>query len=453
MDAHVWPQWDVWVLPPFMLTALLATLDWWFAAGLVMGVGVMFKGQILVAAPVLALWPLFAGRWGSLVRLIVGCVLAAGLVLSPWLVLGDTPPVWTAGPTRWIGAVAVAAIIGCALSLYRPALRRQIGVFFLEMRAMWRGISTEQWQASAMSISELTIFSLSLLLGTIFATLLVLRRWPADGELPRLAGPLLLLAILIVPWLLPRRGLGVWLATILAASLWMSAYLYHGDWSWKTVGFEYGARKHTMMSVGPVGNLPYILQTRFGWDVYDTAMIVHPPDIADALHLPRRGTGNTYTGWIHDWGLDGTEVELDVRTFLIVVFAILMAACAIGAAVQGRRNHPRILVAFAAIWTLMPNVLCQMGVRYEMWAAAASCLVIAVSPGLTILHIVVALIAAGGISTMLLGFDTGRSQRIHDFVTRFQPDNGWIMLTIGAIFLYVALSPGRRPDAQEIVPP
>jgi hypothetical protein len=453
MDAHVWPQWDVWVLPPFMLAALLATLDWWLTAGLVMGVGVMFKGQILVAAPVLALWPLFAGRWGALARMIVGFVLAAGLVLSPWLVLGDTAPVWTAGPIRWIGAVAVAAIIGCTLSLYRPALRRQIAAFLLEMRSMWRGISTDQWPAVTMSLSELIVFSLSLLTGAIAVTLLVLRRWPSDSELPRLAGPLLLLATLIVPWLLPRRALLVFLAAVLAASIWMSAYLFHGDWSWKTVGFEYGTRKHTMMSVGPVGNLPYILESRFGWDVYDTAMTLHPPDIAGVLHLPRRGPGNSYTGWIHNLGLDGTEVDVDTRTFLIAVYGILMAACGIAAAVQARRNDPRILVAFAAIWMLMPNVLCQMGVRYEMWAAAVSCLVIAVSPGLTILHVVVALIAAGGIGTTLMTFDAARSPRIHDFINRFQPDNGWIMLTIGAIFLYVALAPSRRPGAQEIVPP
>jgi len=45
MDANVWPQWDVWVLPPFLLAALLASVEWWFAAGLVFGLGTMFKGS------------------------------------------------------------------------------------------------------------------------------------------------------------------------------------------------------------------------------------------------------------------------------------------------------------------------------------------------------------------------------------------------------------------------
>jgi len=77
VDAHIWPQWDVWMLPPFFLAALLATVDWCFP-GIVLGVGVMFKGQLLMLGPVLALWPLLSGRYGALGRVVSGFVLATG---------------------------------------------------------------------------------------------------------------------------------------------------------------------------------------------------------------------------------------------------------------------------------------------------------------------------------------------------------------------------------------
>jgi hypothetical protein len=136
-DAHVWPQWDVWVLPPILLATLMASLDWWFVAGLIMGVGVMFKGQTLVGGPILAVWPLLAGRWGKLGRLVIGFVFSAGVALSPWVVLGNQPPVWTAGALRWIPSVMAAALIAGALSYYRPPVIRRAAGLWNAMAAEW----------------------------------------------------------------------------------------------------------------------------------------------------------------------------------------------------------------------------------------------------------------------------------------------------------------------------
>ncbi len=125
VDGHVWPQWDGWVLPPFLAAALLASLDWWLAAGLVLGVGAMFKGQVLLGSPVLILWPVLSLRWGAAGRLVVGALLAAGLIVSPWLVLNDRrrrggrsrcggwPACWWRGPSA------------VALSLYRRPVGRE----------------------------------------------------------------------------------------------------------------------------------------------------------------------------------------------------------------------------------------------------------------------------------------------------------------------------------------
>ncbi|MGA2231129.1 MAG: hypothetical protein ABSH22_09555 [Tepidisphaeraceae bacterium] len=457
IDTHVWPQWDAWVLPPFLLAALLASLDWWFMAGVVLGVGVMFKGQTMVVAPLLFFWPLLGGRWGAIGRMVTGFVLSAGLVLFPWLVLDNGPGDWRVGPLRWIQGLMAAGVIAAALSFYRGAVLEHGRLIWQELKDEWNGRVPEddasgQRRKAQTNVLGLGVFCASLLLGIIFITLLVLRRWPSDGDLPRIAGLFLLLGILLPPWFLPRRSLGVWMAAILAASIWMSAYLYHGDWTWKTVGFEYGARKHYQMALGQggMGNLPQIMESRFGWDISDLAWTFHPPDIADTLRLATRGPNGQFTGWVHDWGLDGSPVQLDIRSFLMMVFVVVTILAGIGAAIQARRNDPRVLSAFAAVFVLMPNILCQMAARYQIWGAAISALLIAVSPGLVLLHVVLSILATGMVAAQLLSFDEARSPRLHDLMARFHPDDGWIMLMIGAVFLYVAIAPARRPPREEL---
>jgi len=457
VGGHVWPQWDVWVLPPFMLAALLSTLDWWFLAGIVMGVGVMFKGQTMVVGPVLILWPLLGARWGAALRILTGFVLAAGLVLSPWLLLDNTPINWTGGPMRWVLSVLAAAALSGALSLYRKPVMRRVGTVWLELKDEWNGVERDTAAASERSprtsLFELAIFCVSLLAGIVCVTILILRRWPTDSELGITSGGLLLLlGILLPPWLLPRKAIGIWMAAILGASIWMGAYLYHGDWAWKTVGFEYGTRKHPQMALGQggMGNLPQIMESRFGWDIGDPAFTFHLPDVADAIHLGRRAATGAMIGWPHDMGLDGSAITLDFRQFMFVIFGLLMLATAAAAAFQHRRNDPRVLAAFSGLWVMMPNVLCQMAARYQIWGAVVSATMIAISPGLTLLHFLCALLAAGMVGAQLLNYDRSRSPIIGDMMARFHPDDGWIMIMIGLIFLYVALTPGRRPPRQEL---
>src|SRR5579872_1739494 len=45
ISAHAWFQWDSWVVPWYLCACLLASLDWWFAAGIAVAIGVNFKGQ------------------------------------------------------------------------------------------------------------------------------------------------------------------------------------------------------------------------------------------------------------------------------------------------------------------------------------------------------------------------------------------------------------------------
>lgn len=84
-DAHVWPQWEVWVIPFFLGAALAASFDWWLAAGVCVAVGAMLKGQMLLAAPLFVLWTIFESRFGAALRWLVGFALGAGLIVSPWI--------------------------------------------------------------------------------------------------------------------------------------------------------------------------------------------------------------------------------------------------------------------------------------------------------------------------------------------------------------------------------
>jgi hypothetical protein len=69
LDAHGWPQWDVWILPFYLFAALAALTERWFLCGCLLAVGAMLKGQLLFVAPFFVFWPLWQRRWSSAWRL------------------------------------------------------------------------------------------------------------------------------------------------------------------------------------------------------------------------------------------------------------------------------------------------------------------------------------------------------------------------------------------------
>ena len=50
-NAHAWPQWDVWLIPFFLLGLLAMSKERWVLAGFVLMIGAAFKGQVLMIAP------------------------------------------------------------------------------------------------------------------------------------------------------------------------------------------------------------------------------------------------------------------------------------------------------------------------------------------------------------------------------------------------------------------
>src|SRR5213595_3572346 len=109
LDAHGWPQWDVWILPFYLLAALAASTRRWFWCGCLLAAGAMLKGQLLLVAPFFVLWPLWQKRWASALRLLAGFTTTAALLVSPWLL--RTPAAWI--------SVTIIGLVGSFIILRR----------------------------------------------------------------------------------------------------------------------------------------------------------------------------------------------------------------------------------------------------------------------------------------------------------------------------------------------
>jgi hypothetical protein len=114
LDAHGWPQWDVWILPFYLFAAFAVLKNRWFACGCLLAAGAMFKGQLLFVAPFFVLWPLLQKRWNRALRVLAGFIATAALIASPWLLRT---------PAAWIALVAVTGF-SWLLSLQRELPHR-----------------------------------------------------------------------------------------------------------------------------------------------------------------------------------------------------------------------------------------------------------------------------------------------------------------------------------------
>src|SRR5438046_1482801 len=106
LDAHGWPQWDVWILPFYLFAALAALTNRWFWCGCLVAAGAMLKGQLLFVAPFFVFWPLWQKRWTSTLRVLAGFAATSALIASPWLL--RTPASW----------IAIAAVAGISLPVF-----------------------------------------------------------------------------------------------------------------------------------------------------------------------------------------------------------------------------------------------------------------------------------------------------------------------------------------------
>jgi hypothetical protein len=126
LDAHGWPQWDVWILPFYLFAAFAALKDRWFWCGCLLAVGAMLKGQLLFVAPFFVFWPLWQKGLLPTLRVLAGFVATTAFIVSPWLL--RTPAAWAVLAAFAVitplfvvrfkltnQGASVAGIIGCAV--------------------------------------------------------------------------------------------------------------------------------------------------------------------------------------------------------------------------------------------------------------------------------------------------------------------------------------------------
>ena len=230
-NAHVYPQWDVWLLPPLIWAIFFGLIDWWLPAGMAVAISAMTKGQILLALPLLIAWPLLLGNFAAVLRLCVGLLAGVGLVVWPWMTRGEAAHLWMVH-------VAVSAMLILAAGLLP---RRSIAWWVLRsILALAAGVilCAPAWTQS----SENLLYTAALSVLVIGIALAGSRWWTPTS-----------------------------LATLWAGSLALTVPLFGASMAWYEVGIKYGTRHWRQLYWCLAPNLGSILQVRFGWRYADVA--------------------------------------------------------------------------------------------------------------------------------------------------------------------------------------
>jgi hypothetical protein len=445
LSAHGWPTWDMWIIPMYLLAVVLASCNWWFAAGLVMAAGAMFKGQQLAVAVVFLVWPLFLLRFDAMLKWTIGLVFGIGVLASPWLLtyvpqtaidamrtvqFNDKRPPWEVDrlslPTRewdvtaivWLTLLVAATIAArTALSRVRDNSRRQFWIITTAVCLALFALASWPWLLSS-NRSQL---------------------WVGVGSGCALAA--------IVPFVRNVRHIALLVASIVGAGLISTMWFFHGSSAWWICGWKYGTIHWPYMVMGVTSNLPGILRERYGW---------HEPTMPfDLLQIP--------AGAIFGW--PKAVIVPTIGDVLKTLYGVMLVLSAIGVGLQARRKDPRILVAFATPWLMFFCFPPQIHERYLLYAAGVAVISIGVGVGPVLLAVLMSAITfIMTIHVMLNAGDRGELGRLlsekypslfspsagetlHRFVSGTYPDIGWAVLLIAIIYLYLSLAPSARQKA------
>jgi hypothetical protein len=214
--------------------ALLASLDWWAWAGVCLAIGASLKGQLLLAAPVLLVWPIARGRIGNAFKLLAGFAAATMLIALPWMQVG------VAG---WVWLITACIGIGCMVPL------------------VWRIRLREGW-----------VLGLSLA-GVVLA-------WPwrtaGPGLLVRVA-PMVVIGMFAAARWLPARLKLPAVAMVLALLIYLLMPIFDASSQWYWLGFQYGTEKFDFMLTGNGAfNIARLLRVYYHWPMHPTDPVTIP---------------------------------------------------------------------------------------------------------------------------------------------------------------------------------
>ncbi len=383
-ETHCWPQWDVWPLPFFAFALLAVSCEGWITAGVLVGVGALTKGQLLLVAPLLAVFPLLLGKVSAAIRVLGGFALGTGVVL--WAFLLREPAAW-----QWLVMYLLAMM--CLVP--------------------WVRVRQSTWRA----LLVLTISSAAAL-GLIVAPW----AWRHEG-LTALGCAAYLASSALVARRHGWRGLGAAFVTGLGLAIWLAGWQMNGSFSWLLVGWEYGTRHYAVLHMGPTANLAAVLGDRMGWQLNDPAC---------RFSLP------AWLPWI------GGHYAWPLRILLIRCYTLAFALCIIAAARQFRARSPRFLVAAIAPWLLAYLLLPQMHERYLIWAAGMTAVLAAFSPAYLLIHLALTAVAWALMALPMLASQPQFAPGWLKFIPQITPDVAWALFVIGAILLYQSFAGDHR---------
>jgi hypothetical protein len=224
LEAHVWPQWDVWLVPLYLLAMFYASTDWFFPAGICLALGALLKTQMLLVAPVFLLWPLFGGRFSEMLRVLAGFAVTIALVAAFWLVKGDIARIWIAGT------------VACAACFAPWGYPKRLGVSWWIAAAVATGLVIWPW-LNANTVQSIWI------------------------------GLALTAMILVAPWWIAKKTVPAWIALVLVAAIVASAFTFGAEWDWLNVGFLYAPRRFIEMASSATSNVPALMAQTYGWKI------------------------------------------------------------------------------------------------------------------------------------------------------------------------------------------
>lgn len=482
-NAHSYPQWDVWILAPFLLAVYFGMLDMWLISGLLIGVVSMGKGQILIVTPALVIWQLLmlpvsriaqlvvsAVRGslndgpvlvpllealrltfkplGAVLRLGIGIITAIGVIASPWL---------TGDPIAHTWVISVVGGLFCLGSLFflrgRSWTYRGIdlgAVLLILAIVLWPwiigGPLGRYWMLPVAggllclgallflrhrSWMYIGIEPVVVLLG------IGIMFWPWLGKVsPGNFSPLFLafIAIAAAARFLPLRWAATLMATAVGAALFACVPLFNASMAWYTIGIKFPTEHWQLLYWNQAMNLGAILQDNYGWNFNDMLNLADYLPYMQTPLLQGIGQAIVPAPYDADWPI------IPMRFLMSAAFLLTMFLSAVGMAIQTRRKDPNFFFAMVAPWFLMFALLPQMQCRYSLWAAAFAAAAASFSLDGFLLYLL--LNALSYVNTLLDMLWWARGTRTSmtwlPLILPTFPDVGWAVLLIAGIYVYLS---------------
>ncbi len=247
-SAHTWVQYDMWVMPFYIAALYLACTNRFFAAGAVIAVGSLLKGQELFGAGMFVLWPLLELRWMRALEFILGFFVTFSLAVALWLF---------ADAREWLFMLGLV-----------PAIAAGAAWVTLRQKVRW-------WYGPL-----------------VLLPMLPLALWPWTQGLAGHSlwvGAALALWLICAPWLVSKRGLKHYVAITLAIGFATVMLAMPAHWDWLRTGYLFGTSVGHMpiIALPNADGLGLILQDNFGWHLTDAVFTLHWPTtyVVDMRHL------------------------------------------------------------------------------------------------------------------------------------------------------------------------